>query len=365
MSLGGSPRVLICEDSPLFALALRRVLEHDGDIAVVAVCSTAEQAITEISRLKPDLVTMDIELPGMKGLQAVERIMSLFPTPTLVLSSHVGRSSTDTAAALAVGAIDAMSKEDVALRAPDSDAGAAFRRRIKILSRARVVRLSRAQAAAERPAFRANGNGNGNGAAASGNGRSTLHPVALVGICSSTGGPPMLRRLLEGLPATFPIPILVVQHMAAGFTESLAVWLDRAVPLPVRIAEDGAPLAAGVWLAPDGLHLAVDASRVVLDDGVYPGPHRPSGDVLLHSIARTIGRSAAAIVLTGMGRDGASGAAAVKHAGGIAIAQDEASCVIYGMPKAAVEAGVDVVMTPDEIAAAIASLKHAPLAVRT
>ena len=361
MSLGTSPRVLICEDSPLFALALRRVLEHEGDIAVVGVCSTAEQALTEISRLKPDLVTMDIELPGMKGLQAVERIMSLFPTPTLVLSSHVGRTRTDTAAALAVGAIDAMSKEDVALRAPEGEAGAAFRRRIKILSRARVVRLSRPQAAAERVAAPRNGNGNGRAPGGSG----SLHPVSVLGICSSTGGPPMLRRLLEGLPASFPIPILVVQHMAAGFTESLAVWLDRAVPLPVRTAEDGAPLAPGVWLAPDGLHLALEGSRLVLDDGLYPGPHRPSGDVLLHSIARSAGRSSAAIVLTGMGRDGASGAAAVKHAGGIAIAQDEASCVIYGMPKAAVDAGVDTVMTPDEIAAAIASLKHAPTAVRT
>ena len=359
MTLGASPRVLICEDSPLFALALRRVLEHDGDIAVVGVCSTAEQAITEISRLKPDLVTMDIELPGMKGLQAVERIMSLFPTPTLVLSSHVGRTSTDTAAALAVGAIDAMSKEDVALRAPEGEAGAAFRRRIKILSRARVVRLSRPSARPERsPAAR-------NGTSPNGRGRAGIRPVSVVGICSSTGGPPMLKRLLEGLPATFPIPILVVQHMAAGFTESLAVWLDRAVPLPVRTAEEGAPLAPGVWLAPDGLHLALEGGRLALDDGIYPGPHRPSGDVLLHSIARSLGSSAVAIVLTGMGRDGASGAAAVKNAGGIAIAQDEESCVIYGMPKAAVEAGVELVLTPDEIAATLASLKHAPLAVRT
>lgn len=359
MTLGVAPRVLICEDSPLFALALRRVLEHDGDIAVVGVCSTAEQAITEISRLKPDLVTMDIELPGMKGLQAVERIMSLFPTPTLVLSSHVGRTRTDTAAALAVGAIDAMSKEDVALRAPEGEAGAAFRRRIKILSRARVVRLSRPGARSERPDVHRNGT------SSNGNGRAGFRPVSVVGICSSTGGPPMLKRLLEGLPATFPIPILVVQHMAAGFTESLAVWLDRAVPLPVRTAEDGAPLAPGVWIAPDSLHLALEAGRLALDDGVFPGPHRPSGDVLLHSIARSIGSSAAAIVLTGMGRDGASGAAAVKHAGGIAIAQDESSCVIYGMPKAAVDAGVDLVMTPDEIATTLASLKHAPLAVRT
>jgi two-component system, chemotaxis family, protein-glutamate methylesterase/glutaminase len=349
VTLGTPPRVLICEDSPLFAAALRRVLEHDGDIVVVGVCATAEQAIAEIHRLKPDLVTMDIELPGMKGLQAVERIMSLFPTPTLVLSSHVGRRSTDTAAALAVGALDAMSKEDVALRAPEGPDGAAFRRRVKILSRARVVRLSRLTE--PKPPARDRRNGG-------------FRPVSVIAICSSTGGPPLLRRILEGLPATFLIPILVVQHMAAGFTESLAVWLDRAIPLTVRTAEDGAQLSRGVWIAPDGHHLVLEGSRLVLDDNTYSGPHRPSGDVMLSSVARSVGRSAVALVLTGMGRDGAAGAAAVKQAGGVAIAQDEASCVIYGMPKAAVDAGVDTVMTPDEIAAALATLKHAPLAVK-
>jgi two-component system, chemotaxis family, protein-glutamate methylesterase/glutaminase len=350
VTLGTPPRVLICEDSPLFAAALRRVLEHEGDIVVVGVCATAEQAIAEIHRLKPDLVTMDIELPGMKGLQAVERIMSLFPTPTLVLSSHVGRRSTDTAAALAVGALDAMSKEDVALRAPEGPDGAAFRRRVKILSRARVVRLSRP--VETKPARDRR------------NGGFRARAVSVIAICSSTGGPPLLKRVLEGLPATFPIPILVVQHMAAGFTESLAVWLDRAIALPVRTAEDGASLASGVWIAPDGHHLVLEGTRLLLDDNTYSGPHRPSGDVLLSSIARSVGRSAVALVLTGMGRDGAAGAAAVKKAGGVAIAQDEASCVIYGMPKAAVDAGIDMVMTPDEIAAALAGLKHAPQAVR-
>jgi two-component system, chemotaxis family, protein-glutamate methylesterase/glutaminase len=347
VTLGTIPRVLICEDSPLFALALRRVLEHDGDIAVVGVCSTAEQAIAELHRLKPDLITMDIELPGMKGLQAVERIMTLSPTPTLVLSSHVGRKSTDTAAALAVGAIDAIAKEDVALRAPDSADGAAFRRRIKILSRARVVRLARPE-----PPRRREKPGR-------------LPAVSVVAICSSTGGPPMLKRLLEGLPATYPIPILVVQHMAAGFTESLALWLDRAIQLSVRTAEDGARLGPGVWIAPEGYHLTVNGGgRIALDDRDHPGPHRPSGDVLLSSVATSLGRWAAAIVLTGMGRDGANGAAAVKAAGGIAIAQDEASCVIYGMPKAAVDAGVEIVLTPEEIAEALKSLKHAPLEVK-
>ena len=350
MTLGTAPRVLICEYSPLFALALRRVLEQDGDIDVVGVCSTAEQAIAETGRLRPDLITMDIELPGMKGLQAVERIMALFPTPTLVLSSHVGRRSTDTAAALASGAIDAMSKEDVALRSPESDESIAFRRRVKILSRARVARFSRPLP--QKPRERE---------------RRPLgsRPVSVIGIVSSTGGPPMLKRVLEHLPALYPIPILVVQHMAAGFTESLGVWLDRAVPLPVRTAEDGAPLEPGVWLAPDGFHLVLEGSRLTLDDTVYTGPHRPSGDVLLHSLARSVGRAGVAVVLTGMGRDGAAGAAAVKQAGGVAIAQDEASSVIYGMPKAAVEAGVDVVMTPEEIATALGNLRHAPLAVRS
>ncbi len=346
MTLGTVPRVLICEDSPLFALALRRVLEHDSDIAVVGVCATAEQAIAELHRLKPDLVTMDIELPGMKGLQAVERIMSLCPTPTLVLSSHVGRRSTDTAAALAVGAIDAIAKEDVALRSPDGAEGAAFRRRIKILSRARVVRLARPEPPRRRDRH------------------DRLRPVSLVAIVSSTGGPPMLKRLLESLPGDYPIPILVVQHMAAGFTDSLALWLDRAIQLPVRTSEDGAPLEPGVTIASEGSHLTVEGSRISLDDREFPGPHRPSGDVLLSSVARAIGASSAAIVLTGMGRDGANGAAAVKAAGGIAIAQDEASCVIYGMPKAAVEAGVDIVLTPEEIAEALKALKYAPLAVR-
>lgn len=352
MSLGTSPRVLICEDSPLFALALRRVLEQDGDISVISVCSTAEEAITEAGRLRPDLITMDIELPGMKGLQAVERIMSLFPTPTLVLSSHVGRRSTDTAAALAVGAIDAMSKEDVTLRAPDSAESVAFRRRVKILSRARVARFAGPAAKTPPPRERE---------------RPSVGPraVSVIGICSSTGGPPMLKRVLEHLPATFPVPILVVQHMAAGFTESLAVWLDRAIALPVRTAEDGAALEPGVWLAPDGFHLVLEGSRLALDDSVYSGPHRPSGDVLLHSIARSVGRSAAAVVLTGMGRDGAAGAAAVKQAGGVAMAQDEASSVIYGMPKAALDAGVDIILTPEEIAAALGNLRHATLAVRT
>jgi two-component system chemotaxis response regulator CheB len=343
----GSPRVLVCEDSQLFARALQRLLEHDGDIEVSGVFRTAEAAIEAVNRLRPDLVTMDIELPGMTGLEAVEQIMSSTPTPILVLSSHVGNRHTEAAAALAAGALEALGKEDVALRDPGSPAGVAFRRRVKILSKAKVIRHPRAT-------LQARSNGIVPRAKA----------ASVIGIASSTGGPQVLKHLLEALPATFPIPILIVQHIAAGFTSSLAAWLDRAVELPVRVASEGVLADHGVWIAPEGAHLKLGPDgRLVLDEGDYPGPHRPSGDVLLDSIAAVAGRYGVAVVLSGMGRDGAAGAAAVKRAGGLAMAQDADSCAVYGMPKAAVDQGVDLILTPDAIASSLQSLRTEPLGV--
>jgi two-component system chemotaxis response regulator CheB len=347
----GSPRVLVCEDSQLFAHALQRLLEHDGDIHVAGVYRTAEEAIGAVKRLQPDLVTMDIELPGMTGLEAVEQIMSSNPTPILVLSSHVGNRHTEAAAALAAGALEALGKEDVALREPAGPAGVAFRRRIRILSNAKVIRHPRARLQAHR-------NGTGSGVVPH------PHAASVIGIASSTGGPQVLKHLLEKLPPGFPIPVLVVQHIAPGFTDSLATWLDRAVELPVHVATEGAIADRGVWIAPEGMHLRLARDgRLTLDETDHPGPHRPSGDVLLDSIATSAGRTGVAVVLSGMGRDGANGAAAVKRAGGLAIAQDAESCAVYGMPKAAVEQGVDVILTPDDIVASLKALRHEPLGV--
>jgi two-component system chemotaxis response regulator CheB len=180
-----------------------------------------------------------------------------------------------------------------------------------------------------------------------------------VGVCASTGGPGVLEQLVAALPADFPVPVLVVQHIATGFTEGLVQMLARDAAVPVAIARDGAPLRRGVWIAPDDAHLTVTGDgRLSLDARTVAGRHRPSADLLLESLAAAFGSGAVAVVLTGMGRDGARGAAAVKAAGGLVLAQDEASSQIYGMPRAAVEAGARA-LAPAEIAATLRGLARA------
>lgn len=336
-------RVLVCEDSGVYAAALRRTLEYDGDIKVLAVATTAEEALAALPRLTPDLLTMDLELPGMDGLMAVEEIMGSRPMPILVLSSHVGPRSARTGAALAAGALDALPKDDLDLRDPAGMVGAAFRHRIRTLSRGRVIRHPRA-----RLAIRSRAPVVGRGA-------------SVIGLCASVGGPQLLMYLLGALPADYPIPVLIVQHMAAGFTEGLVQWLDQSVPLPVRLARQGIRAPSGASLAPEGAHLKIGSSgRLRLDRHATAGAHRPSGDVLLTSIAAA-SSAGVAVVLTGMGSDGAAGAAAVRRSGGLAIAQDEPSSAVFGMPKAARERGVDVVLPPAEIAACLLALRHQPL----
>jgi two-component system chemotaxis response regulator CheB len=337
-------RVLICEDSFVYATALRRVLEHDGDISVAATCATAEAALAALARIQPDLVTMDINLPGLDGIQAVAEIMSLRPLPILVLSTLVGPSSDRAAAALAAGALDAQSKDGLDLRDPAGAPGAALRRRVRLLSRVRVIRHPRARLAGQ--------------PGTSGPRR----PASVIGLCASTGGPQVLVRLLDGLPADYPIPILIVQHIGAGFTEGLARWLDQAVALPVGIAVDGARTGPGAWIAPEGAHLKLSATgRLSLDRLSVPGRYRPSGDVLLSSLAAVAGNAGVAVVLSGMGSDGAVGAAALQSRRGLAIAQDEESSVVFGMPKAAIDRGVGLVLSPGRIVARLLALRYEPL----
>jgi two-component system chemotaxis response regulator CheB len=337
-------RVLVCEDSLVYATALRRMLEYDGDITVAAVCGTAEEAIAALPSVKPDLVTMDIELPHLDGLEAVEQIMSDRPLPILVISAHVGSGTDRAAAALAVGALDAVAKDDLDLRDRAGVTGAAFRHRVKLLSRARVIRHPRA-----RPT---------GGSQMSGPQRR----ASVIGICASTGGPQILALLLDAFPADYPIPLLIVQHIASGFTEGFVRWLDQTVRLPVGIAADGVRAAHGAWIAPEGAHLKLmPTGRLSLDRHTVAGRHRPSGDVLLGSIATAARKMGVGVVLTGMGSDGAVGAAAVHSSGGLAIAQDEESSAVYGMPKAAIDLGVDVVLSPGGIAACLLRLSHEPL----
>jgi two-component system chemotaxis response regulator CheB len=198
-------------------------------------------------------------------------------------------------------------------------------------------------------------------AAAARPGRTRARPGCdAIGICASTGGPAVLAELLGALPADFPVPLLVVQHIASGFVDGLVRMLDEAVALPVAVARDDAPLHPGAWIAPEDSHLTLTrARRTKLDRDTIRGRHRPSADLLLESLADVLGAAAAAVVLTGMGRDGAAGAAAIGERGGVVLAQDEASSSIYGMPRAAVEAGARP-LPPTQIAAALVRLARAP-----
>jgi two-component system chemotaxis response regulator CheB len=194
-------------------------------------------------------------------------------------------------------------------------------------------------------------------------GTSAIEPAiereaSVVAIAASTGGPAALMTVLAGLPRDFPLPVLVVQHISPGFVDGLANWLDRVVALPVRLAEEGQLVSSGVWLAPDAAHLRIaDNGRLSLDGRTNPSPHRPSADVLLTSVAECAGSGAVSVVLTGMGRDGAAGTAAILAAGGLTLAQDRASSVIYGMPRAAAECGAESVLALDDIAGALRGLR--------
>jgi two-component system chemotaxis response regulator CheB len=337
-------RIVLCEDSRTYATALTRALEHDGSLSVVGVFPTAERALEELPRLKPDLVTMDLELPGMSGLDAVEQIMASTPTPVVVISAHTESRSATADAALAAGAVATIPKSEVDVLDPAGLTAIGLRRRLARLSTATVVRhpiarLARAHAHAEPTARRR---------------------LAAVGIVASTGGPKAVERLLRSLPGSFPVPVLVVQHIAASFTDSLVRTLDRSTDLPVALAQDGMRLARGVWVAPAGANLELRPGRRL---ALVPGgdePHCPSGDALLSSLARMLGSEAVGVVLTGMGRDGAAGVQELVAAGGLAIAEKPASAVVDGMPRAALRSGAAIGLEPSEIGRLLVRMHRGP-----
>ena len=213
-------RILICEDSATYARALTRFLEHQGHLEVVSVCPTGEAALESIAQLAPDLVTMDLKLPGIGGVRTIETMMRVHPAPIVVLSAFAARGSDNAAMALAAGALEVLDKAHVRLDQPDNSPAIALRHRLRRLARARAAARSVESSPRQRSEAR-------------------LEPAAAIGICSSTGGPHALQMVLGGLPGDFPLPILVAQHMSIGFTDGLVRWLDQVVALPVALAEPG------------------------------------------------------------------------------------------------------------------------------
>lgn len=334
-------RVLICEDSATYAHSLADFLERGEQLEVICSCATGEDAVEAVGRLAPDLVTMDLELRGMGGLRAIEEIMRLHPVPVVVMSAHVERGSETAAAALAAGAVEALRKSQLRLDESDGAAAIALRHRLRRLARAHVERKGWATAAAGPPLKRDR----------------TAEAASVIGICASTGGPNALATLLAGLPATFPAPVLVAQHMASGFIDALVGWLNERVELPVAVARDNMRLQRGIWFAPDDANLLLQSPmRFSVAREAAPGSRYPSGDVLLESIAAVARERAVGVVLTGMGRDGGNGVAAISRAGGYVIAQDEETSVVFGMPKTAIEQGAKVVLPLAQIAPALCEL---------
>ena len=340
-------RVLVVDDSSTSRLLLVSILRADPEIEVVGQAADGLEAVELVKRLHPDIVTMDVQMPRLDGFAATKRIMVETPTPILITTGVDPRALSVSLEAVRMGALAVHSKPGDP-RAPGFDAEAReLTRQVKAMSRVKVVRHFDLEMALPRVAHPS--------PAASLLGV----PTQVVAIAASTGGPAALYRILTALPADFPVPILVVQHISHGFSAGFASWLDEASPLRVKLAEEGEALRPGsVYVADDDHHLCVSWTRKVhLSKAPPVGGFRPSGTPLFESVAAAFGRNALAVILTGMGRDGVDGLRAIREGGGRTIAESEASAVVYGMPAAAVQAGLaDLILPLDQVRDALAGL---------
>lgn len=332
----GPIRVLVVDDSTTSRGALVQMLGEDPALQIVGEAGDGVAAVRMARSLRPDVITMDVDMPQLDGLGATAAIMAEAPARVLIVCSVSEARQLDmTFKAVAAGALEMISKPR------SGEPMRAWGRRV-----AESVRLM-AEVPVVRRRFPA--------------ARPLAEPleteVDVFGLVASTGGPPALVTVLEGLPRALPISILIAQHIGDGFTDGLVRWFEQASALPVSLAEDASPCRAGhVYLPPDGHDLELDRQgRLRVFKAT--GPHRPSGNRLLNSLARSCGARAGGVVLTGMGDDGAQGLLAIRNAGGPTIAQDEASSVVYGMPAAAAATGAAREVVPLE-GVAQAILRH-------
>jgi two-component system chemotaxis response regulator CheB len=343
---GNRIKVLVVEDSPVVQRLLAHVIDSDPRLRVVGFAVDAAQAVAEIRRLCPDIVTMDIRLPRMNGFEATRWIMRDHPLPIVVVASDVDDKSLNISMnALRAGALSVVAKPPGLDRRDYEAMAAHLCTQLVIMSQIKVVR-QRAHPHVAVP-----------GAAA----LPPMPGVNMVALVASTGGPGALARVLGALPAGFAAPVTVVQHMGQPFLGGFAHWLGTVSSLPVALAADGQPARAGsVYVAPGGRHLTVIGGFLHVAEGAPAHGQCPSGDVLFESLARGDGPRSVGVLLTGMGEDGARGLLALRHAGGYTIAEDRSSAVIWGMPGAAVGLGAAIEVLPvDAIAPRLGALVSA------
>ena len=321
--MSGRIRVLVVDDSAFVRKAVERMLSAAEDIEVVGFAADGEEGLARARELQPDVVTLDVRMPKLGGLETLERLMAEQPVPVLLMSTLTQEGAEVTLRGLELGALDFVDTSSVQPMSMQSLADELITK-IRALGGARV--RTRPRPAPSSTVARA-------------------APAECVVLAASTGGPAALQTVVGGLPAGFPAAVVVVQHIPRGFTRSLAERLDARSALPVREAKDGEAVEPGrVLVAPAGIHSRVVRRRgraeLVLDEEPRNALHRPSADIVMTSTAEVFGRAAVGVVLTGMGSDGTEGLRAIRDKGGLTLAESEETSVIYGMPKSAIEAGV-------------------------
>jgi two-component system, chemotaxis family, protein-glutamate methylesterase/glutaminase len=333
-------RVLTVDDSPMFLEVLAAICASRPGIQVVGAARDGREAVEKALALAPDVVTLDVEMPVMDGLATLQRLRAVCPVPVIMVSSLTRTASETTIKALQGGAADFVTKPSSTLR----ESYEALR--LEILEKLAAVAARRTVAS---PA---------GGAPPEGAGRPAPRAARIAVLGASTGGAAAVTRILESLPARVGASIIVVQHMPGVFTEAFARSLAATVRCPVSLAADGDVVEPGrVFIAPGGRHCAVYGNTFRVGDGEPVNGHCPSVDVTMRSAARRFGADCLGVLLTGIGRDGARGMADIRAAGGATLAQDEASCVVFGMPRAAIADGVvDAVLSLDGLCARLPAL---------